>query len=45
MFAIILMFKHMVKYIISISDIHVRNFKRMDETSEILEKCIRYCIC
>ena len=43
MFAIILMFKHMVKYIISISDIHVRNFKRMDETSEMLEKCIRYC--
>lgn len=33
----------MVKYIISISDIHVRNFKRMDETGEFLEKLVVYC--
>lgn len=33
----------MVKYIISISDIHVRNFKRMDETGEFLEKFINFC--
>ena len=33
----------MVKYIISISDIHVRNFKRMDETGEYLEKFVEYC--
>lgn len=33
----------MVKYIISISDIHVRNFKRMDETGEFLEKLVAYC--
>ena len=34
---------NMVKYIISISDIHVRNFKRMDETGEFLEKLVTYC--
>lgn len=33
----------MVKYIISIGDIHVRNFKRMDETGEFLEKFVNYC--
>lgn len=33
----------MVKYIISISDIHVRNFKRMEETGEFLEKIVDYC--
>lgn len=33
----------MVKYIIGISDIHVRNYKRMDETGEFLEKFINYC--
>lgn len=33
----------MVKYIISISDIHVRNFKRMEETGEFLEKLVDYC--
>ena len=33
----------MVRYIISISDIHVRNFKRMEETSEMLEKCVEFC--
>lgn len=33
----------MVKYIISIGDVHVRNFKRMEETSEMLEKFIEYC--
>lgn len=33
----------MVKYIISVGDIHVRNFKRMEETSEMLEKFIEYC--
>lgn len=33
----------MVKYIISISDIHVRNFKRMEETGEFLEKIVVYC--
>lgn len=33
----------MVKHIISISDIHVRNFKRMDETEEFLGKFVEYC--
>ena len=33
----------MVKYIISVSDIHVRNFKRMEETGEFLEKLVDYC--
>lgn len=33
----------MVKYIISISDVHVRNFKRMEETGEFLEKFVDYC--
>lgn len=33
----------MIKYIISIGDIHVRNFKRMDETGEFLEKFVEYC--
>lgn len=33
----------MVKYIISIGDVHVRNFKRMDETGEFLEKFVNYC--
>jgi DNA repair exonuclease SbcCD nuclease subunit len=33
----------MVKYIIAVSDIHVRNIKRMDETSEFLEKFVDYC--
>lgn len=33
----------MVKYIISVSDIHVRNYKRMEETGEFLEKFINYC--
>ena len=33
----------MVKHIISISDIHVRNFKRMDETEEFLGNFVEYC--
>ncbi len=33
----------MVRYIISISDVHVRNFKRMEETGEFLEKFVDYC--
>lgn len=33
----------MIRYIISVSDIHVRNFKRMEETGEFLEKFIDYC--
>lgn len=33
----------MIKYIISVGDIHVRNFKRMEETSEFLEKFINFC--
>ena len=33
----------MIKYIISVSDIHVRNFKRMEETGEFLEKLVDYC--
>jgi DNA repair exonuclease SbcCD nuclease subunit len=33
----------MVKHIISISDIHVRNFKRMEETQEFLSKLVDYC--
>ena len=33
----------MIKYIISVSDIHVRNYKRMEETSEFLEKLIDFC--
>jgi DNA repair exonuclease SbcCD nuclease subunit len=33
----------MVKYIISVGDIHVRNYKRMEETGEFLEKFITYC--
>lgn len=33
----------MVKYIISISDIHVRNFKRIEETQEFLSKLVDFC--
>lgn len=33
----------MVKYIIAISDTHVRNFKRMTETTEFFERFIEYC--
>lgn len=33
----------MIKYIISVGDIHVRNYKRMEETGEFLEKFINYC--
>ena len=33
----------MVKYIISISDTHVRNYKRMDETTEFFTRFIEYC--
>jgi len=33
----------MVKYIIAISDTHVRNYKRLDETSVFFEKFIDYC--
>ena len=33
----------MIKHIIAISDIHVRNFKRMEETQEFLEKLVSYC--
>lgn len=33
----------MVKYIISISDVHVRNFKRMEETEEFLSNFVDYC--
>ena len=33
----------MVKYIIAVSDLHVRNFKRMEETQEFLEKFVDYC--
>lgn len=33
----------MIKYIIGISDIHVRNFKRMEETGEFLNKIVDYC--
>lgn len=33
----------MVKYIISIGDIHVRNYKRMEETGEFLEKFVDFC--
>ena len=33
----------MVKYIISIGDVHVRNYKRMEETSEFLSKFVDYC--
>lgn len=33
----------MVKYIISISDVHVRNFKRMEETGVFLEELVEYC--
>ena len=33
----------MVKKIISISDIHIRNFKRLEETGEVLDKFIKAC--
>lgn len=33
----------MVKHIISIGDIHVRNYKRMEETGEFLEKFVDFC--
>lgn len=33
----------MVKYIISIGDVHVRNYKRMEETSEFLSKFVDFC--
>ena len=33
----------MIKYLISIGDVHVRNYKRMEETGEFLEKFIKYC--
>ena len=33
----------MIKYIISISDIHVRNFKRMEETESFLCKLVDFC--
>ena len=33
----------MVKYVIAISDVHVRNFKRLEETQEFLEKFVQYC--
>ena len=33
----------MIKYIISVSDIHIRNYKRMEETSEFLSKFVEYC--
>lgn len=33
----------MVKYIISVGDIHVRNYKRLEETGEFLEKFIDFC--
>jgi DNA repair exonuclease SbcCD nuclease subunit len=33
----------MIKHIIAISDIHVRNYKRLEETQEFLEKFVKYC--
>lgn len=33
----------MVKYIIAIGDVHVRNFKRMEETQEFLVKFVDFC--
>lgn len=33
----------MIRYIIAISDIHVRNFKRMDEMEVFLEKTVQFC--
>ena len=33
----------MVKYIISIGDVHIRNIKRLEETSEALERFVDYC--
>ena len=33
----------MVKYIISIGDVHVRNYKRLEETGEFLEKFVDFC--
>lgn len=33
----------MIKHIITISDIHVRNYKRLEETQEFLEKFVKYC--
>lgn len=33
----------MIKYIISISDTHVRNYKRMEETTEFFTRFIAYC--
>jgi DNA repair exonuclease SbcCD nuclease subunit len=33
----------MIKYIIGIGDVHVRNFKRMEETQEFLIKFVEFC--
>ena len=33
----------MIKYIISIGDVHIRNIKRLEETSEALEHFVDYC--
>ena len=33
----------MIKYIISIGDVHIRNIKRLEETSEALERFVDYC--
>lgn len=33
----------MIKYIISVGDIHVRNYKRLDETIYFLKQFIEYC--
>ena len=33
----------MIKHIISISDTHVRNYKRMEETTEFFTRFIEYC--
>jgi DNA repair exonuclease SbcCD nuclease subunit len=33
----------MVKYIISIGDVHIRNIKRLEETSETLERFVGFC--
>lgn len=33
----------MIKHIISIGDVHIRNIKRLEETSEALERFVDYC--
>lgn len=33
----------MIKHIIAISDTHVRNYKRMEETTDFFERFIEYC--